>query len=868
MSDTAPSSDPQRPKAMDGSASGAAVDPLTRLSILIRIGRALASNLELGPLLETVHTEVGRLFDTTNFYIALHRSGAPEFVFALQYEHGQQLPTRHRELGLGMTGHLLRTAERVLVRSSQEWTEYLVRNGVAMLGEVPKSWMGVPLIAGEVVVGVMAIQSYEVEGLYGPSDLELFSAVASQLAVAVRNAQLYEDAQQRAREMDAIAATGRDINSTLDLESVLGRIAIHVQRLLTEDSVAIFFDVEGDGCYRVSATAGAGTEEIRSVSFRMGEGILGSIAASGEAEVIEDTTKDSRARHIEGTAQELEGEKLMVAPLLSLERVIGVIAVWRGASEPAFQAEELEFLKGIGRQASVAVRNAQLFGQAKAALAEAEAANRAKSSFLASMSHELRTPLNAILLYSELLMDEAGERGLPAMGTDLVKIQGAGKQLLSLIDDILDLSKIEAGRMTVFLEDCDVPLLLADIAATVEPLVARNRNRFEVEVDPSLTRLHTDLRKVRQILCNLLGNAARFTRDGSVVLAVSRDTDHPGWIRFAVRDTGIGLNEAQMVRIFQEFAQAEDSTASTHGGTGLGLTICRRFTDLLGGEINVTSRPGEGATFTVRLPGLPLPDQPDALMITADLPERERILVIDDDPSVRDVVSRMLQKEGFRVATAANGSQGLAMARLLKPHVITLDIAMPELDGWQVLGQLKADEELRSIPVVLMTVLDERAKGLALEADDFLQKPVSKERLLEVIHRWLPASCPKPVLVVEDDEATREGIARILEGDGWKVMTAGDGQRALEVLGGFAPGLVLLDLMMPGMDGFQLLEVFRERKDYRNIPVVVLTALNLSERDRQRLGGPQVQRIFRKGDVSRTELLDAVHRCLATKPFP
>jgi len=818
--------------------------------------------------LETVHTEVSRLFDTTNFYIALHRAGAPGFIFALQYEHGVRMPVRRRELGLGMTGHILRTGERIMFSSSQEVRDFLENHGVATLGEVAQSWMGVPLVAGEIIVGVMAIQSYDVEGLYTTSDLELFSAIASQLAVAARNAQLYQDAQQRAREMDAIAATGRDINSTLDLESVLGRIAEHVQKLLTQDSVAIFFDMEGDGHYRVSAAAGAGVDEVRAISFRLGEGILGAIAANGMAEIIEDTTRDPRGLHIEGTAPEVAGEKLMVAPLLSLERVIGVIAVWRGPAEPPFLEEDLEFLKGIGRQASVAVRNAQLFGQAKMALSEAEAANRAKSSFLASMSHELRTPLNAILLYSELLMDEAGDRGLTAMTGDLDKIQGAGKHLLGLIDDILDLSKIEAGRMTVFLEDCDVPLMLADIASTTEPLIARNQNRLVVDLDPDLTKLHTDLKKVRQILCNLLSNAAKFTREGTVTFRACRDTDRPDWIRFEVRDTGIGLTSDQMQRIFQEFSQAEDSTARTYGGSGLGLALCRRFTTLLGGDIDVASREGEGATFTVRLPGLPLPARPGEGSMPLDLPERERILVIDDDPSVRDVVSRMLEKEGFRVATASNGSQGLALARLLKPQVITLDIAMPDLDGWQVLGQLKADEELKAIPVVLMTVLDERAKGIALEADDFLQKPVSKERLLAVIHRWLPGPAHKPVLVVEDDEVTREGIARILEGEGWHVKTASDGRKALEVLGGMEPGLVLLDLMMPGMDGFQLLEVFQERKDFQCIPVVVLTALNLTERDRQRLGRPQVQRVLRKGGYSRTELLDVVRRCIAIKPTP
>ena len=320
---------------------------------------------------------------------------------------------------------------------------------------------------------------------------------------------------------------------------------------------------------------------------------------NGKAEIVNDTTKDPRAVHIEGSNPEEEGEKLMAAPLFSLERVIGVMAVWRNADEPIFQSEDLAFLEGIGRQASVAVRNAQLYGQARAALAEAETANRAKSSFLANMSHELRTPLNAILLYSELLLGEMQERGLNDLEDDLDRIQGAGKHLLSLIDDVLDLSKIEAGRMTVFLEECDVAALLAEIVPTVQPLLARNHNHFKLELDPAVTTLRTDHRKLRQTLLNLLSNAAKFTREGSIELRVSR---RPDGLSFQVEDSGIGMNQEQIGRIFQEFFQADDSTARNFGGTGLGLTLCRKFMDLLGGTIQVVSEPGAGSTFTVWLP--------------------------------------------------------------------------------------------------------------------------------------------------------------------------------------------------------------------------------------------------------------------------
>ena len=592
------------------------------------IGQALASNLELGPLLETVHAEVNRLFDTTNFFIALHRAGAPEFEFALHFERGQRCPARRRELGQGMTGHILRTGKCLLFASAREGRNWLEEHRVANLGEQAGSWMGVPLVAGEIRVGVMVIQSYDLEGLYSDSDLELFTAIASQLAVAIRNAQLYQDAQQRAREMDVIAETGRNINSTLDLGAVLSRIAASVFTLLTHDSVAIFFAEAGDGIFKAAAVAGSGVEELRTVTFRFGRGILGTIAENGKAEIVDDTTKDSRAIHIPGSEPEEEGEKLMVSPFFTLDRVIGVIGVWRKASEPSFQQEDLAFLEGIGRQASVAIQNAQLYGQAKAALAEAETANRAKSSFIANMSHELRTPLNAILLFSELLLDEVKERGMDDLKDDLDRIQGAGKHLLGLIDDILDLSKIEAGHMTVYLEECDITSLMVDIAGTVEPLITRNRNHFVQTIDPLLKTVYTDHRKLRQTLFNLLGNAAKFTQDGIIQLRAARDA---GCVCFQVTDTGIGMSSEQIDRIFQEFYQVEDSTARPFGGTGLGLTLCRKFVDLLGGEIRVVSKPGEGSTFTVRLPDLPLPP--------TECNEADRAIrdpVVSGKPCVRD----------------------------------------------------------------------------------------------------------------------------------------------------------------------------------------------------------------------------------------
>ncbi len=490
----------------------------------------------------------------------------------------------------------------------------------------------------------------------------------------------------------------------------------------------------------------------------------------------------------------------------------------------------------------------------------AEEANRAKSAFVANMSHELRTPLNAILLYSELLVDEMKDQGLDTLVQDLDKIENAGKHLLSLIDNILDLSKIEAGRMTIFLEDCDIPRMFADIKMTIEPLICRNNNTLSVVTDPAVRTIQSDLKMLRQILYNLLNNASKFTQGGSITLSVKPDPMDEGFLCFAVSDTGIGMTPEQAAKVFQEFTQADDSTTRRYGGTGLGLTLCRKFAALLGGAIRVTSQPSEGSTFEVRLPlRAPAGGIPSKRKL-ANGDHRGKILIVEDDAAIRDAISQILSMEGFWVAVARDRMEGLELAKSLHPHVITLDISSQGIDGCSMLSDLKEDPALKDIPLVVVTLLNDEVKGYTLGPAEYLRKPISKEQLLEAITKLLPGQIDQPILIAEDDEATREGLRRILEGKGWSVHTAANGREALDELQVEAPSLLLLDLMMPEMDGFRLLEEFQSRSEWHRIPVIVLTAKQLTEADLVRLQQPQVQKVFRKGSYSKDELVEAVRR--------
>jgi len=376
----------------------------------------------------------------------------------------------------------------------------------------------------------------------------------------------------------------------------------------------------------------------------------------------------------------------------------------------------------------------------------AEEANRAKSTFLANMSHELRTPLNAIIGYSEMLEEETRDSGKIENVQDLKKIQSAGKHLLSLINDVLDLSKIEAGKMGLHLETFDVSQVIEEMVTTLQPAAAKNANSIHVHLAKNVSVMKADITKVRQILFNLLSNACKFTDHGTISVDVDQiRVEERDWIQFRVSDTGIGISAKQKENLFQEFAQADASIARKYGGTGLGLAITHRFVQLMKGQINVESEPGQGAIFTVQLPTQVVIESTESTqsesagkVLAASSETKtdlETILVIDDDPSVRDLMSRFLTKLNFHVVAAANGEEGIRLAKQVHPLLITLDVVMPDCDGWAVLNRLKSDSELAEIPVIMVTVVDNEAMGLELGASNYLIKPVNRDRLAVLVEK-------------------------------------------------------------------------------------------------------------------------------------
>jgi PAS domain S-box-containing protein len=506
-------------------------------------------------------------------------------------------------------------------------------------------------------------------------------------------------------------------------------------------------------------------------------------------------------------------------------------------------------------------------GELHKAIWASEQATRAKSDFVASMSHELRTPLNAIIGYSEILLEDAQGAGRESDMADLRKIQDAGKHLLGLIDHILDLSKIEAGKMTLYLETFELRPMIDGVAATVTPLARKTGNALVVNCADDVGTIHSDLTKVRQILFNLLSNACKFTKNGTITLTALRDANEAGdWIEFQVRDTGIGMTPDQQAKVFEAFTQADESTTRAYGGTGLGLAITKSFCRLMGGDVTLTSEAGKGTTFVVRLPAVSRVAS-DAAISAADKhsegpqvtePEHAPIvLVVDDDPNARELLCRHLQRGGYAVRMAANGEEAMQLARTLQPDIITLDVLMPQMDGWAVLGAMKEDPALAEIPVIMVTIVDNQSIGFSLGAADYLIKPIDRDRLVRAVEKCCPRGAPRHVLIVEDDAPTSELMGRALREIGCTVTQAENGRVGLERLNEAIPEAILLDLMMPEMDGFEFIARVRAESRWRRIPVIVVTAKALTTEDLARLNG-QVQHLVHKGEYSGKAVLAAL----------
>jgi signal transduction histidine kinase/CheY-like chemotaxis protein len=495
-----------------------------------------------------------------------------------------------------------------------------------------------------------------------------------------------------------------------------------------------------------------------------------------------------------------------------------------------------------------------------------ELASQHKSQFLSSMSHELRTPLNAIIGLTEMMVTNAARFGTEKAAEPLRRVHRAGSHLLGLINQVLDLSKIEAGKLELSPDWVNLTPLINEVVDTARPLAEQNNNRLVVKCQENLGSLTVDPMRLRQILLNLLSNACKFTKQGEVTLLARKLVNEGNWIEFAVSDTGIGMTPEQQAKLFEEFTQADSSTARQYGGTGLGLAITRKLARMMGGDVTLMSEAGKGSTFTVRLPATT--DVPAGAPISSDRGRSTRadcVLVIDDDATARELISDHLKAGGFSVVTAAGGVEGIKLAKELQPTAITLDVMMPDLDGWSVLAALRQNPELADIPVIMVSIVDDKRRGIALGAAGYLTKPIDRERLHRLVRRFQAPTRATRVLMVEDDASQRERMLGWLERPHWIVREAANGQEALDLLREEKPDVILLDLMMPEMDGFEVVAALQGNKDWRDIPVIVITSLDLDAKDRARLNSG-VHSVLVKEKFRPEDLVEHIRRLVQSRP--
>ena len=627
-----------------------------------------------------------------------------------------------------------------------------------------------------------------------------------------------------------------------DETSSIDRGALEWAMRLTGGGGAILFDGRGD----VRASKGLDQEFVDELQWllpELGTGIRRYERRSGQAAT------------------------LIALPIHSVEG-IGRLVVVSGPFTPAIGSDELSRVQQFVTSVTAGADRRRLVKELKDANRELQEASEHKSVFLANMSHELRTPLNAIIGFSELMLD-ARESQFDAATQKrfLGQIHSSGKHLLGLINDILDLAKVEAGQMELRLQETPVEPVIAQALELVEALAAQKHITIRSDAS-AVGNVLADAGKLKQMLLNLLSNAIKFTGEGGSVTITARRL--PGAIEVAVADTGIGISEADQAKIFQEFHQVDPGPGRRQQGTGLGLALTRRFALLHGGDVHVTSKVGEGSMFTLRLPlQAPVPvveDKFDGLG-AAD-PSRPLVLIIEDDVAAAELLTRQLQGSGFRTHVARTGTEAIAKARALHPAAITLDILLPELDGWEVITRLKRDEATSGIPVVVVSVVDNPELGKALGALDYFVKPVDGKLLVDRLKRLkLKPSVEggaTSVMVVDDEPANRHWLMRILEPAGFDVIEAEGGRQAIELARARPPDLVLLDLMMPDVTGFDVVEALRADPKTSQTPIMILTARHLTEADKRHLNG-HVSTILSRGSVGAADLLGLLQQVVDDK---
>ena len=707
--------------------------------------------------------------------------------------------------------------------------------------------MGVPMLLDGDVVGMLSVWRTHVDP-FSDRAVEVLTAFAAQAALAVRAVDLVRVLESRTGELrrkvtqlEALGAVGQAVSSSLNLTEVLNTIITQAVQMSGSDGGSIYEFDEDAREFRVETVCGTSPEAfdaLRSARIALEDTFIGKAATLGRPLELTDLREAPLDPHLNALA-ESGWRSLVAVPMLREGRIVGAMVI-RRHTPGRIPLEIYDLLETFASQSALALINAQLYRQLERQSAALAVASQHKSEFLASMSHELRTPLNAIIGFSEVLLERMFGELNERQDDYLRDIWSSGKHLLELLNDILDLSKIEAGQMVLSRSKFAVRESLDYCLSMVRERALQQRVLLSLDVDPEIGLLDADRLRFRQVVLNLLSNAVKFTPEGGRVdvRAFVRGQD----LVVLVADTGVGVQAEDRERIFDSFQQGTHSSEQVEG-TGLGLTLSKRILELHGGRIWVESEAGKGSTFGIALPAgseEPAMEPAPQAGITLDpaLGPRPTVVVVEDDRRSFDLLRVYLEAAGARVVSAGDGEEGLDTVRRLNPAGVVLDILLPGIDGWEVLAQLKADPGTAAIPVIVVSMLDERGRGFALGATEYLVKPVGKEQLLAALYRATAMPEQKHMVVaIDDDPLAIELVRASLEPEGWTVLGAATGQEGLALIRERKPSAVLLDLLMPGMDGFEVVEALRADPDTKSVPVVILTSKSMTPQDKERLHG-------------------------------
>ncbi len=691
---------------------------------------------------------------------------------------------------------------------------------------------------------------------FGADELQFYGTVVRTAAVALENQLLLQTTQQEAERRAFLNEVMRTASSSLDPEDLM----IDVGAVLAEhfEMPVLLWQWEGRRAFIVSAHDAQGQpltfeEPLRFLPSEM-PGVGASIR-SGEPLLWSFREQAFGAEAYQALVKRLELQEVFSVPLLIREEVLGGITLGRQLGHPPIDGEEMVILRNAAVNVSVALENARLYRDAQETAEKLKEVDRLKSEFLANMSHELRTPLNSIIGFSRVILKGIDGPLTEMQQTDLSAIHESGKHLLNLINDVLDLSKIEAGKMEFVYEPTDLRKVISGVLSTAIALVKEKPVELQQDVPEEVPVILADERRIRQVILNLVGNAAKFTDEGFIRVAAIHDDRE---VIITVEDSGVGIPEEKFDEVFAEFRQVDSSSTRRYGGTGLGLPVSKKFVEAHGGRIWFTSHVGEGTTFYVALPiHGPEAPEPEPEQLEEGDGQRRTVLTIDDDEGVLTLFRRYLTAEGYHVVGLTRAERAVEEVRRLQPYAITLDILMPGQDGWQVIRELKSHPDTRDVPIVVCSIVSDKDKGLSMGVADYLVKPILEQDLLLALERLATSNGRQRVLVVDDSPDDRHLLCRILEDASYEVDIATGGAEAVDKIHETLPDAVVLDLMMPDIDGFAVLENLKANERTREIPVIVVTAKELTLAERELLQ-MRVEALLQKGLFDQQQLLQDV----------